>query len=302
MLWGDLARGMKVNQPYAGSICPKTSTFFGQIELPVVDRSRTAGREWPNKCTRIKGKALDTGQSRSAGLVDSRPMVNPEHQFAKELELFRRESEAASQYLLAYLSTHDTARTRPAVLRALNENAMFWNTVASALQVATFMALGRVFDQESPHNLDRLVGLAHKHPSIFSIPALARRKQGTSAEPPPWLGEYLLEVYEPKAEDFRLLKRQVAAQRRVYESRYRAIRHLMAHATVVDGEAKEVWGKGNTEELKGLVGFLSSLYAALWGLFIDGRKPVVGPASLRDEGIGVQTKRVLARLVRLTRR
>lgn len=229
-------------------------------------------------------------------------MLNPDREYERELDLFRRECEAASQYLLAHLTIHDAARTRPAVLRSLNEDAMFWNTVASGLQIATFMALGRVFDQESPHNVDRLISLAQDHPSIFSIPALARRKQGTSPKPPAWLDEYLRDSYEPKPGDFRLLRRQVDSRRRVYESHYRDIRHLMAHATAVDGEAKEIVAKGTTEELKGLVGFLSSLYAALWGLFMDGRKPVVGPANLRDQRIVAQAKDVLGRLVKRTPR
>ena len=41
-----------------------------------------------------------------------------------------------------------------------NTAPLFWNTVLGGLQAAAFVAMGRVFDQKSTHNVDRLLKLA----------------------------------------------------------------------------------------------------------------------------------------------
>ena len=228
--------------------------------------------------------------------VPPKPTLSPEHQFGRELDWFERECEAATKYLLAYLTIHAAARKRATVLRALNDESMFWNTVLSALQLALHIALGRIFDQKSSHSLDRLIGLAQDQPSIFSKAALARRRGFANENGPAWQEVYLPEAYDPTASDFRMLKRQVQARRGVYNSRYRDIRDLFAHAT--GGDAREIFAKANTKELKSLVGFLSQLDLALSNLLMNGHKPVVNRADLRDPGISAQAESVLRRLAR----
>lgn len=60
----------------------------------------------------------------------------------------------------------------------LNQAPLFWNTCLGALQTASIIALGRVFDQSSEHNIDRVLGIAQKNLGIFSKSALGLRKQG----------------------------------------------------------------------------------------------------------------------------
>jgi len=66
-------------------------------------------------------------------------------QFENELEVFRKEAEAASQFFYGYLAIHEVAKHNRAVLRFLNTNALLWNTVAGALQMSALIALHRVF-------------------------------------------------------------------------------------------------------------------------------------------------------------
>ena len=81
--------------------------------------------------------------------------MNPCEAFEHELEIFRTEAEAAAQFFYAYLSVHETAGRHPTVFRLLNTAPLFWNTNLGALQTSAFIALGRIFDQDSPHNIDR---------------------------------------------------------------------------------------------------------------------------------------------------
>ena len=48
----------------------------------------------------------------------------------------------------------------------------FGTTILGGLQTAAFIALGRVFDRQSAHSVDRLLNLASKNPHIFSKAAL----------------------------------------------------------------------------------------------------------------------------------
>jgi hypothetical protein len=60
-------------------------------------------------------------------------VVIAEQQFESELEIFRKECEEASQFFYAYLGVHEVAKHKRRVVRFLNENPLFWNTVVGAL-------------------------------------------------------------------------------------------------------------------------------------------------------------------------
>jgi len=201
------------------------------------------------------------------------------NQFRHELEEFRKEAEQAIQYFYAYITVHAVARERTKVWEFLNKAPLYWNTSLAAMQTATFITLGRIFDQGSPHNVDRLLGLANRHQTIFSKVELGLRKQGASTVPPPWLAEYLAEAYVPDATDFRRLRAHVKKWRRVYEANYRDLRHkVFAHRELTDGAAiSALFGKTNIRELQRMLVFLSALYEALWQLLENGHKPLLRP-------------------------
>lgn len=205
----------------------------------------------------------------------------PERQFEDELEIFRTETQAATQFLYAYLAVHAVAAAHKPVYRLLNTAPLFWNTNLGGLQTAAFIALGRVFDQDSKskHNLDRLLRIAKNNPAIFSKAALAIRKQGESPAPPEWLAEYLRDVYVPTAADFRRLQAHVRKHRKIYESKYRGVRNkIFAHKGLsAPSDIDALFGKTNVRELQSILVFLSQLHEALLQLFVNGRKPVLRP-------------------------
>src|SRR5208337_4560616 len=130
-------------------------------------------------------------------------MKSQDTMFEHELEVFRKEAEAGIQFLYAYFAVHAVAADHKSVYNLLNRAPLFWNTAPGALQTAAFMALGRVFDHNSPHNLSVLLRMAQEHVEIFSKEALRRRKQGTNPDRPNWLDNYMKDVYEPTTKDFR---------------------------------------------------------------------------------------------------
>lgn len=205
--------------------------------------------------------------------------ANAEQEFERELEVFRTEAEGASQFFYAWLAIHANAGDDKAVHRLLNTAPLFWNTTLGALQSATFVTLGRIFDQDSAHNLSRLLRIAQDNPQMFSKAALGRRKQGRSTTPPSWLNDYLRNAYLPKVDDFRRLRTHVRKHRKTYESNYRDLRHkIFAHRGTSDPELiAAMFARTNIRELQRMLMFLGSLYQALWQLYFNGHKPSLRP-------------------------
>jgi hypothetical protein len=206
-------------------------------------------------------------------------MTTPEHQFKRELEVFRNEAEAASQLLFGYFAVHAIAADRPEVHRLLNTAPLFWNTALHALQLSAHIVLGRIFDQNSPHNIDTVLRLGQQNLEIFSKEALGARKKAESSNASEWLEEYLKTTYEPTIADFRRLRSHVAKRRKIYDVKYRDIRSkFYAHKQVLEGkEVDALFSKTNVQEIRRLFVFLQALHEALRQLFYNGRKPVLNP-------------------------
>jgi hypothetical protein len=207
------------------------------------------------------------------------PSVNAEADFERELEVFRTEAETAAQFFYAYLDIHGCAGADKAVYRLLNTAPLFWNTILGGLQTGAFVVIGRIFDQDSVHNLGRLLRAAQDHPQIFSKAALAKRKQGAEKTPPDWLDSYMKHVYVPKPADFRRLRGYASKQRKIYLEKYQPLRHkVFAHRGLSNkADVSALFAKTNIREMQRMLVFLMSLYDALWGLFVNGHRPVLRP-------------------------
>jgi hypothetical protein len=201
-------------------------------------------------------------------------MKSADTAFGRELEVFRSEEETAQQYFFSYLALQNLPAEDREILRLLNEAPQFWITTRHALLLAAFVALGRLFDQNSRHNLDRLLKMASEDRNLFSRAGLAQRRQaeGMAAVQ---AATYAAEAYEPTAADFRDFRRQVAGWRGTYEERYRDIRDkIFAHKQFSDPtDTQSLFENTNIEEMKRLFAFLHALHNALWELLFNGRRP-----------------------------
>ena len=204
-------------------------------------------------------------------------MASPDQQFIRELEVFRTEAQAGAQFLYAYLSFNSIVSEKRKTYNEVNKTPLFWNTTMGSLQTSFFMVLGRIFDQDSKHNIDKLVKTAQDNKEIFSKGALAKRKTEQSDNADEWIDDYLKSVYEPTAKDFRELRKKVKEFRKIYESNYRDIRHkIYAHKEVSDAEEmQKLFSKTNIRDLQKVFVFVNALYESLWQLLHNGHKPVL---------------------------
>jgi hypothetical protein len=200
-----------------------------------------------------------------------------ETQFERDLEVFRTEVESALQFFYGFLAVHASAADSPHVHRLLNTAPLFWNSTLGALQTASFVVLGRIFDQNSVHNIGNLLALAENNPSIFSKVALGNRKLASAANAQSWLADYLKSAYVPKGADFRRLRGYVSKHRKIYLTKYQDLRHkVFAHKEITDAtQVSALFARTNIREMQRMLLFCLSLSDALWELFVNGKKPVL---------------------------
>jgi hypothetical protein len=225
------------------------------------------------------------------------PTTHLEEEFAHELEIFRGEAESGAQFFYSYLAVHELAKRQRRVFRMLDDNALFWSTMLGGAQTAAIMALGRIFDHRSPHNINTLIRLVNQHRGMFSKAALGRRKQGYDAQPPAWLPEYLRTAYEPTNADFRRIADYVKKYRRIYEDKYHDLRNqLYAHKQAADPLAVAALVKNTSiREMQRLFTFLLQLHGALQELFVNGRKPILRPLRYSAQRISRRPSPVIPR-------
>ena len=108
-------------------------------------------------------------------------MKSIEDEFSRELGIFRGGAESGAQFFYSYLAVHELAKRDRRLFRLLDENALFWNTALGGLQTGAIMALGRIFDHRSPHNLNTLVRLVSQHRGMFAKTALGKRNRAPRA-------------------------------------------------------------------------------------------------------------------------
>ena len=143
--------------------------------------------------------------------------------FKRELEIFRQEVNAAAQYLYGALAVGTLAKVDPSVVKRLDIAPLFCQTVLNSLQKSAIIALGRVFETDTPHSVARLMREAEQI-EIFSKEALAGRKHEQSVNASEWIEEYLADAYVPSPGDIRELKKEVGKWRGIYETKYKPLR------------------------------------------------------------------------------
>jgi hypothetical protein len=202
-----------------------------------------------------------------------------EAEFERELEIFRQDAEEAAQYFSAHCAMHNLAGSLKPVLAYLNRRPMFWVTCSGALQSAAIISLGRIMDNDSPHNINRLIRMLNDSPQIFDRPALlARKSKGWSdTRPGPksdLLEEFVASAYVPRTGELRKFRKTVRRYVKIYEAKYKRIRdEWIAHRVLGDAmEAFPIFALTKAGELQRILAFLLTVHETLWQTFNNGRR------------------------------
>lgn len=199
--------------------------------------------------------------------------------FLNQLENFKHEADVAAQYLYSDMAVQHAVSKSKKLLGRLNMTPTFWHTHMAGMQVAAYVALGRVFDTKSRYNINALLDSFESGLSDFSREALAARKRDGCSTDPEWLPEYLEKSHYPTKRDVERLRLKVAEYREVYDRAVKPARHkYIAHREKKEHvEVQALFAGGKVRELWRLVTALYSMHEALWQQHQNGRKAVMRP-------------------------
>ncbi len=206
-------------------------------------------------------------------------MINDLEQiFEHELSTFRTEVDSGIQFFFAYWAINTIIGRDKKAHEKVNRSPLFWLTMVGGLHTSFFIVLGRIFDQKSKHNIDRLIASAQNNMNIFSKSLLGdrKRREGLSSYD---TDNFIKTAYEPSVTDFRRIRKHIKKYRQIYESNYKAIRHkILAHKELSDAKAiHDLYTKTNVRELAKIFIFLNKVHETLWELLHNGRKPILRP-------------------------
>lgn len=192
----------------------------------------------------------------------------PEQIFLQRIEALARDARAAARYAYFGSSINFVANQNLALVPILDRDVGFWNTVLGAMQTASIVALGRIYDsRKDVLSADHLVKHATRYPGIFSRSALgARKTPGFAAD-----------AFEPKVADFSSLEDALDQHAALYESTAGPIRHkAFAHAgNITSQEMYELFQNVPPADYERLSVFSLSLHNALFELYYNGREPLM---------------------------
>lgn len=201
--------------------------------------------------------------------------------FEQELKVFGNEMTSAQEFFFGFLALQLIPLVDPDVLIQLRKTSTFWIATRYALLLSALVALGRIFDQDrqSLHNIDKLLTAVESEIGTLSKFGLEQRKIVLGMDPQQ-AASYVADKYDLTVEDVRDMRKAVGKWRKVYEARYRQVRHkIFAHKSLTREDADKLMAETSIDEVKKLLGFLQSLYTSLWQLQNNGIAPDITPAT-----------------------
>jgi hypothetical protein len=204
--------------------------------------------------------------------------------FVDELKIFHTEEAAAQQYFYAYLTVGEMAKENKELLQLIQLHPWFFVSAHHAMLVAMFVALGRIFDHTSRHNICTLMKAITKDHKEFSADALKSRLMNNGLSPEA-AAHHANRSHELTDAEVAMLSTRVAAWSDVYNQRYRPIRNkVFAHKVLSSSTTIDLlFEKTSVDELKELFEFLSALRLALFSAYENGNP--IDPEPLRSEDV-----------------
>ena len=207
-------------------------------------------------------------------------MVQFETDFQVRLDALESDARACAAFAYTEYVLRHRAGADPAVGQLLNEHKAFWWPILSALQKSTFLALGRIFDDDkATHNARELLKFAESHLGIFSQQALEARKIREGLDPL-IAKKYAAAAYIRPRDGLAALRAELESKQDFYKSKLAPIRHqVYAHRARLSAGARDaLFADLMLHDLEGIIVFTLQLERAVFKLYHDGREPILQPA------------------------
>lgn len=210
-----------------------------------------------------------------------------ESEFLDRLEVLGQDSRACVRFAYTLATLDYIVGSDPDLLSRVNKHAAFWNGLGGGLQAATFVALGRIFDDDSgTRSAGQLLKFAAQYPRIFSRRALESRKAkaGLSVDD---AKAYAARVFElPKTGGLAALEKAFNVKRKFYREKVKRIRdEVFAHSGKITPPERSTLFTGLfLQQFWELCVFPHRLHEAFWQLYHNGLPPELPatPTIIRD--------------------
>ena len=205
-----------------------------------------------------------------------------EQEFLERLDRFHDDAVAAARFTFLHLAFRYRSSRTPPLVERLDVDAGFWNSTLHAVQLASAIAIGRVFDDGRDARSARyLLDYASDYYRIFSRQALAARKGS----------EYASDAYEPTQAYFNALKSELAQHAAVFNQTIGPLRHkAFAHsARISHDQIESLFGSVRIEEYQRLAVFGVRLHHALFDSYHNGHAPVLAEVRCDVADIAART-------------
>jgi AbiU2 len=201
-----------------------------------------------------------------------------ETQYWKYHEAVRGDVVKASYCYYTSKEIHAFANESRDNFNLLNTHATFWNTTLHGLQIASLMALSRLFDQgPNAHTMERFLGYTVAHPEFFSREAFDRRrmKDVPDGVRPDWLDNYVANIWVPTKDDLCDLARRLRPHRQKWIRDYSDIRdQVLAHTIIIDQSGiAALFSRTLVTDIEEILQGLRNILEIVEQLWINGRHP-----------------------------
>jgi hypothetical protein len=191
-----------------------------------------------------------------------------EQQFLERLGRFHDDAIAAARFTFLHLAFRYRSSRTPSLVERLDTDAGFWNSMLHGVQLASAIAIGRIFDESRDARSARfLLDYAVDHYKIFSRQALARRKGA----------EFAAGAYEPSQGDFSALKGELAQHAALFKQTIGPLRDkAFAHsARMSHDQIENLFGNVRIDEYQRLAVFGIRLHHAFFDCYHNGQRPAL---------------------------
>lgn len=200
-------------------------------------------------------------------------MTQQEKIFVDSLNMFRNELDSVCKFVYTEITIPTVASKNKKVLLALNRNPLFWNTILSSLQHASFISLGRIFGS-GKQNIKNLLKCLKDNKEIFSKVNFKQRwlteKGDTSISG--YVDTYIKKVHEITDSDITNLENFINTLQDYYNDNYYKPRNHFGHRIfITNSEIEAVFSKVKINELEKFYIKLKNLHETLWQLYYNGR-------------------------------
>ena len=196
------------------------------------------------------------------------------NEIESSLRCYSEEVDLASFTFYSWKSIKNIIATDKDVLRAMNSNAFSWGIILYSLECSFFVTLGRIFDADpAAFSIFKLLQSCQTHITDFSKSQLRLRKSILGLDPES-LDKYISSAYEPTAEDFRILRKEVSKWTTLFQRIYQPIRHkLFAHKEIEIIESHhQLFNKTQIGQVQEMLSFLHGVEQFVLELYQNGRK------------------------------